>query len=179
MEKSSMINEEEIPNDNINKNGEDSLRIANVMNNTPGKIKPVNAKYTNDTERRLINDTNRIIDDLISKFIEVRQNPDARMYIRKLMNTPRNILNTLKSSKEETEMFKKVFGNNTYKNLMSLPVFISIINNSNERRKKDGVKGSGYIDFSKEIEKLKQKFDKFFDKRLVSVYTEEMNYFNY
>jgi len=174
-----MINEEEISNERLIKRGEIIHNTYSTLNKTKGKIKPINARYTNDSMQNSISDANEMIDDLIYSFAELRKDSDSRRVIRALKNTPGNILDEINKRPEKEHFFKSFLGVNTFENLRRLGTIIKCINNINLRRKTDGIENSGYKDFSKEITKLKVRYDTFMGKRLTSVYTEEINYFNY
>ena len=172
-----MIYEEEIPNDELENISKTIAKIIIRLNKIKGRISPVDAEYTNNTMLNLIASTNRIIDDLSLSFTILRKNENFRKVSRKIGNTPNSFLKKISEKPDLSKHFKKLFGVNVYENLVRLPKIIKGLENIQARRNKDG--DNSYKDFFKELFKLKTKYNFLFDNRLVSVKTEETNYFPY
>ena len=175
-----MIREEEIPDSEIDTDCKEIATNAKIINGIEGKIKPVNAKRTNDAMQRWINDADRIMNDFISG-VRANCNTEAgRLLLRKMGNSPAGILKNIVEHPNSIPLIKKFLGVNLYKHLVKLPNLIKGIEKTHAERLQRGEIGpNGYKDFSKQVSKIKLKYDGFLPKQLFSICTEEINYFNY
>lgn len=141
--------------------------------NSKDKIKPSeNADNNLETSIKM---AKQIITDLNISIPELRkQNLELRNAFRNNGNTNREVLNNIRISQGTGNLFLALMGKNMYENYVRLPILVKAINNINQKRATDG---TGYKDFSKEIEELNNDYEFFLDKRNASVQTN--TYFNY
>lgn len=126
-----------------------------------------------------INLTKRVIIDLRNSIRNLRETKsDFRSFVRGIGNSINGLNKYLKERPSKKKFVKSLLSNNTYENLVRLPILIKSLKVLNQRRMASSYK-SMYKDFSKEINELELLYNNFLTERLASITTEEVDYFPY